>query len=626
MKRYRHNNSEKVQREEGRQLPVESRSLDIKVSRMKKLKWLKSAGKYYFAAAVAFLTFIIYLSSLRNGFLWWDDNLYVFENSKITSFNLDLFRWSFLNFHASNWHPLTWISHALDYAIWGLDPRGHHLTNNILHSLNTALVVVLVFNVFQLRHTNTSRNCPGPADGNASGTAISVSTAIIIAVTTGLLFGLHPLHVESVAWISERKDLLCAFFFLLSLNAYLKYATAVPSLQSAEEAAGGQRDGKDNGRGRDINTSIFDEKYLLCLLLFVLALLSKPMAVSLPLVLLILDWYPVKRIRSLKTFVIALIEKAPFLALCVVSSVLTIRAQEAGGALSLNENASLSNRLTVAAWSLFAYLRKMILPIDLMPYYPYPNEISISSPRYLVPVILTGLVTVLVFAAAKKNRLWAAAWSYYCVTLIPVLGIVQVGNQSMADRYTYLPSLGPFLLAGLLSGIMVERIAASKRANAALAGCALAGIFVTTGLGYLTSEQIEIWQNDRTLWSYAIQRNPSLALGYLNRGVASEKSGDLDNAIADYTQVIALEPYRHYAVYFNRAHVWYAKGLTEEAIRDYTTVILLAPDFSGAYYNRGLIYFDKKDHNRAMYDFQKACELGEQKGCIALQGYPQNPR
>jgi hypothetical protein len=217
--------------------------------------------EYYVAAAVALLTLLVYLPALQNEFVDWDDNVYIFDNPYIRSLDMAFFKWAFWGFHAANWHPLTWASHALDYAVWGLNPLGHHLTSISLHALNTFLVVALVTRL--LDAYNTKQNRP----------ALNDRMVLIAAATTGLLFGLHPVHVESVAWVSERKDVLCALFFLLSLLSYLSYVSS--------------------------NTQ---KTYLLSLGFFVLALLSKPMAVTLPVVLLILDWYPYGRIRSFKTF------------------------------------------------------------------------------------------------------------------------------------------------------------------------------------------------------------------------------------------------------------------------------------------------------------------------------------
>jgi hypothetical protein len=256
---------------------------------------------------------------------------------------------------------------------------------------------------------------------------------------TGLLFGLHPLHVESVAWVSERKDLLCAMFYLLSIMAYMAYRTH----------------------------KIY-RTYFLTLCFFILALMSKPMAVSLPFVLLILDWYPFKRTTSLETFRTSFIEKLPFIALSIGSSILTILAQKAGGAVVAIEAIPLQARILVAAKSLIAYLWKMILPLNLIPLYPYPQDVSLLSLGFLATVFLVTGITAACVLAARKEKLWMSVWFYYVVTLIPVIGIVQVGSQPMADRYTYLPSLGPFLIAGLITAGLYEKVGTPGKGRALL--------------------------------------------------------------------------------------------------------------------------------------------------------------
>ncbi len=370
---------------------------------------------YYVAGFISLLTFLVYLSCLHNEFVAWDDNEYVYENPHLHPLNAAFVRWAFSAFYGDNWHPLTWVSHALDYAAWGLNPLGHHLTNNILHVVNTFIVVILVVKL--LEAWRPSRHQDPPLHTSQQG------SYIVIAAVTGLLFGLHPIHVESVAWVSERKDLLCAMFFLFSTLAYTKYVST----------GGGLR----------------NKHYILVVFLFILALLSKPMAVSLPAVLLILDWYPFNRIRSMKSFLSALLEKLPLIALSIVSSVLTVLAQKAGGAIRPFEVTPLSSRLLVAAESLLSYLWKMILPLNLVPYYPYPKNISLFSAEYLLSIILVTGITAACIVMVKKQKLWLAVWGYYVITLLPVIGIVQVGDQAMADRYTYLPSISPFLITGL---------------------------------------------------------------------------------------------------------------------------------------------------------------------------------
>ena len=251
--------------------------------------------KAFIASSVAVVTFIVFLPALQNEFVNLDDNGYVYENPFIRSLDVKLLKSAFWGFHVSNWHPLTWLSHAVDYSIWGLNPLGHHLTNIILHALATLTLVFLVMRLMEVLKKID------PIDATSK-SFINGRTIMITGTTTGLLFGLHPLHVESVAWVAERKDLLCALFFLLSLSAYTKYVYNSIDRPVAENSV----------------VRRFDKQYLYALSFFILALLSKQMAVSLPFILLIIDWYPFQRIRSLKTFRSSFIEKLPYIGLSLI--------------------------------------------------------------------------------------------------------------------------------------------------------------------------------------------------------------------------------------------------------------------------------------------------------------------
>ena len=552
---------------------------------------------YSLAAAVAFLTFFNYLSSLQNEFVEWDDSRYVFENPHIRSFDLTFLKWAFFDFYAANWHPLTWISHSLDYALWGLNPLGHHLTNNILHSVNTLLVVVLV-----VRLVEASK----PASWKADKLTSFHYSHFIAAGVTGLLFGIHPVHVESVAWVAERKDLLCALFYLLSVLAYLRYAAAI-LLQGAKDNV--QRaERKEQGA---VSSVRYAPGPMLCALcFFILALLSKPMAVSLPLVLLILDWYPLNRVDSLKTFRAAFIEKLPFIFLSVISSILTIMAQNAEKAMQMMEFVQLQTRAIVAARSLIAYLWKMAVPLDLIPYYPYPKDPSFFSFEYLSAVVLVAGVTAACIIAAKKQKLWLSVWGYFVITLLPVIGIVQVGGQSMADRYTYLPSIGPFLLIGFAAAwISTKWYEPKKRDKIVMLSSVAVALFVVVSMSFLTVSQIGIWKNSIALWSYVIERQDAgVSIAYNNRGKVFIDKGRLDEAIADFDKAIALDQF-YYRAYYNRGFVFDKMGRLDEAIADFDKAIVLAPSFHEAYYNRGLTYNKTGLFDKAIESLSKSLEI-----------------
>ena len=526
--------------------------------------------KYFVAGFVSLLTFLVYLSCLHNGFVAWDDNGYIYENPHIHPLNLAFFRWAFSDFYAANWHPLTWVSHALDYAVWGLNPLGHHLTNNILHAVNTFVVVILVAKLLETWRPSLQEN---PLMHHSQ-----EESYIVIAAVTGLLFGLHPLHVESVAWVSERKDLLCAMFFLLSILAYTKYATT----------GGGLR----------------NKHYILVIFLFALALLSKPMAVSLPAVLLILDWHPFNRIKSVKSFLSAFLEKLPLIALSIVSSVLTILAQKAGMAIQTFDVIPLFSRVLVAAESLLSYLWKMVSPMNLSPYYPYPKIISLY---YLLSVILVAGITAACSVMAKKQKLWLAVWGYYVLTLLPVLGIVQVGGRAMADRYTYLPSLGPFILMGLLAAWLWQK---SLIKRGAWAGSVIvAAILIVGSLSFLTHKQIAIWKDSLDLWSYAAGRETEeVPLVHNNLGLAYQNRNMPDKAMEQYLIAINLNP-DYVDAHNNLGLIYQSRNMYDRAMEQYMIVIRLGPDSAEAHNNIGMVYKSLNMPDKAIEQYMLAVKL-----------------
>ncbi len=552
-------------------------------------------AKYYLAASVALLTFLVYLPALRNAFVYWDDNLYIFENPDIRSLDPAFFRWAFLGFHVSNWHPLTWISHALDYAIWGLNPLGHHLTSIILHAVNTALVVMLALKLLEIVRSKSVKN------GQTA--FLNDRTVLIAAGMTGLLFGIHPVHVESVAWVAERKDLLCALFYLMSIIAYQKYA-APRELEVVNRQP--NRKGKNESGG---NNFFANKYYILTLVLFILALMSKPMAVTLPAVLLILDWYPFARIQSGKTLWSAGVEKLPFVALSLVSSLLTILAQRTGEALVSVDQMPISVRVVVAVKSLVAYLMNMLLPTNLFPFYPYPSNASPLSIENLLAIGFVVGVTLACLALAKKQKQWASVWVYYIVTLLPVLGIVQVGVQSMADRYTYLPSLGPFLIAGLCIAWVVERVFVRQKNLRLKIASSIALSAVLVFLVYATLKQIHIWQDSITLWSYVIEKQPDkISLAYSQRGIVYGKKGMTDRAIADLNMAISLNPY-NYDAYMNLAVAQEKLGQFDRARENVQKAVNVKPSSHEAYIYRGILYEETGQLDKAIEDYTKAIAL-----------------
>jgi len=530
----------------------------------------------------------VYLPALQNGFVVsWDDGGYVYENSFIRSFDTQLLKWAFLEFHAGHWHPLTWLSHAIDYALWGLNPLGHHLTNNLLHTLNTFLVVLLIMRLleeYQKAAVPTGTSQP----------LLSDRTMKITAATTGLLFGLHPLHVESVAWVSERKDLLCAFFSLLTLITYTYYAGELRTNVSI------------HARFR-----YFNKKYLSLLALFILALLSKPMAVTLPFVLLILDWYVFRRIKSLKTFITSSFEKLPFFALALISSIAAILALKASGTTEHWNTIPLLVRMMIAFKSLIVYLGKMIVPFHLVPLYilRHPEKVYSVLIEYIVPFIMVTAITGTCIAVIRKHKLWLSIWSYYVITLMPVLGIFQVGVVAMADRYTYLPSLGPFIIIGLLSAKIYEKVSSLNRWRMMPSTASIViAISVFAFLSYATILQVGIWENSIVFWNYVIDKEPSFLNAYIKLGEAYTDEKLFDKSIEQIRIALDLRP--DYAVAYNTLGLAYlSKGQPDMAIEQFRAALRLKPNYADAHFNLGNSYLRKGSKIMAQEEFESGLAI-----------------
>lgn len=507
------------------------------------------------ALLVSVSTFVLYLPALDNGFVNWDDTYYITDQLNRSPFDLEIFT----GFFVSNWHPLTMLSYVVDYSIWGLAPHGYHLVNIIFHSLDTLLVFLTAFSL-------------------ASRAGLSARGRLLASSVAALLFGMHPLHVESVAWVSERKDVLSAFFFLLCVLAYIGYA------------------GADRRRGL---------LYVLSLLAFILALMSKPMAITLPLVLLIIDYYPLGRLDPgrLKRVIL---EKAPFFVLSALSAVLTVLAQKM--AVASIEFIPLKMRLMVAARAYVHYLYKMVFPFDLIPYYPYPLTVDLLSVEYLGSLLGLASVTALAVFSARRSRVWLAVWLFYLVTLLPVIGIIQVGSQAMADRYTYIPSIGVFILAGSLAAVVLDR----TRGRFSKTVFSLAAVAVLSAHVHLTTRQIGYWRDSVTLWTHEIEtlsRMPELTgkrtvmvggveyemvprvvFAYFKRALAYKDAGEFSMSIQDLNRIVNDFNPDYAEAYFNRGFDYSELGEYKRAVEDYTRAITLKPGYREAYYNRGLAY------------------------------------
>ena len=419
-----------------------------------------------------------YLPVLDAGLLNWDDNVVVSENPHIRGFSWDNLAWAFTTAHNATWVPLTWLSHALDYELYGLAPRGHHATSLALHIANTVLLFLVLERL----------------------TGVLWPSAVVAA-----LFGLHPLHVESVAWVSERKDVLSTFFWLLAMAAYVRYVR--------RPATG---------------------RYLVVVAAVLAGLLSKPMVATLPVVLLLLDYWPLGRLSWT-----AVREKVPLALVALACAAGAVVAQGAGGGTRAIAVIGIGDRVANALVAYVRYLVAAAWPVRLSPWYSHPALEGVPLGWWAIggAALVLAAASLLALRSAVRRPHLTIGWLWYLVTLVPVIGLVQVGGQAMADRYTYVPLIGIFIALAWEGARFGDwRLPWARRAAAVMSVGALAV------LGVLTWRQAGVWHDSTTLWTYTIRVNPRAAIGYYGLGGLYAAAGRADEAIAAYRRALKLRP------------------------------------------------------------------------------------
>ncbi len=479
--------------------------------------------KWVLFGATVLVVFACFVPDLRNALLGWDDAGYITENVRIRALSGSTVYWAFTEFHCNYWAPLTWLSLALDYAVWGLDPVGYHLTNDILHALNAGMVFLVA------RRLLLARAVVGDA-GHADEPGALLASAALSAV----FFGIHPLRVESVAWAAERKDVLSVGFGIGAVLAYLGRAAAK---QPSQDCGGWAR-------------FLREPLYWLMLLLYALSLSSKAMLVTLPVVLLVVDWFPLGRLRRGSVGAV-LAEKLPMLGLAALSSAVTMRAM-APTSKTLAEIA-LPTRLLVAFGAIAQYLRLTILPRGISPVYFHPGNVSLDA-GHVVAIAVVGSVTALCLYTARRWPALLAAWLVYLIALVPVIGFAQNGPQEMAARFTYVPSVALSVLAaagghGLWSGSLLP----SRVRNVLPAGA----LVLLALLAAITVREIGVWKDDVALWSRVIDLQPHrFGRAYFQRSASLSEQGRFREALADANEALSIAARKGYpGIHENYAQV-----------------------------------------------------------------------
>src|SRR5437660_4673758 len=496
---------------------------------------------------VALFTLTAFLPALQNQFVNWDDKDNFLDNPHYRGLGWTHLRWMWTT-HLGHYIPLTWMTLGLDYLLWGMNPVGYHLTSLLLHAADA---VVFFFVVRRL----LTRALPGPSE---RGHALAVAAGV-----AALVFAIHPLRVESVAWATERRDVLSGLFYLVAILLYLR------------ACEGGAR-----GRGW----------YWLSVAAFVGALLSKSMVVNLPVVLLILDVYPLRRLGGAVGWWSeparrVYVEKIPFVLLAAAASAIALMAQLSHDTMVLVVQLSALGRLAVSVYGLSFYLWKMVVPVNLSPLYERPPTLNPLATPFILSYGAVVAITALVLALRRPLPGLLAAWVAYVVVLLPVLGIFQSGPQIAADRYTYLASLGWAILAGacLLFCWRISRTSTTGTPTTLpIAGVA---ICVVAGLGVLTWNQVHIWHDSERLWTYTVAIHPNSSLAQFSLGIVLSEQGKPTEAIEHFQNGLPLRPDEPYA--HTNLGVAIQQGKLADAIEHFRQAVRIYPDDALAHTNWG---------------------------------------
>ncbi|MGA2172869.1 MAG: tetratricopeptide repeat protein [Sedimentisphaerales bacterium] len=531
------------------------------------IEWVHNHRLLLLCIVLAIITFVVYLPVRNHEFVRYDDDTYVTHNPNVkTGLSLQGIKWAFTAGYAANWHPLTWLSHQLDCQLFDLNSGEHHLVNVVFHVANTVLLFIV----------------------------LSRMTGLIWpSVFVAGLFALHPLHVESVAWVAERKDVLSTLFWLLTMLAYVRYV-----------------EGPSAGR------------YVTAIVLFIVGLMSKPMLVTLPIVLVLLDYWPLNRFNSRFSILNSFIEKVPFFLLSIVSSIVTFVVQQKAGTMPSIYAIPLKGRIVNAICSYPGYIGKMIWPSRLAALYPYTIG-QIPTARAVIYAAALVLITVFLIYQGRKYRYLIVGWFWYLVTLVPVIGIVQVGAQAMADRYTYVPLTGLFIIIAFGAAEVTRKIPFGKFIVTA---CAIVVLF---GCAMTASAQMKHWKDSFTLFDHTLavtENNYVMLNNYAN--VVSEQ-GRPAEAVKYFVEAMRLLP-NSADIHNNYANTLKDLGRVDEAVEEYRIALKLNPSSAMPHYNLAVELAGKGDYNEAIEQYKIAVNLKPDFveaycniGCVlSLKGQP----
>lgn len=476
---------------------------------------------------IAIVTVAVYWQVLHNDFIDFDDDVYVTSNMIVRQgLTSQGFVWAFTAFHAGNWHPLTWLSHMLDVQLFHMDPRGHHAVSLLLHAVNALLTCAIFYRLTGF-----------------------LGRSIVVA----LLFALHPLHVESVAWVAERKDVLSTLFWLLTIWTYAGY-TRKPSLQ----------------------------RYLPVALLLALGLMAKQMLVTLPIVLLLLDYWPLQRISSFQDMKRLAAEKVPLLLISVAAALTTIRSQAAAGALSLGDDHSTLLYAGNALLSYTKYIGKLFWPTKLALFYPF-EAAAVTPVMVAIAAISLAVTTGLVITQRQKRPYLLFGWGWYLITLLPVIGFIRVGSQALADRYTYIPLTGVFVALVWGGAELTDKW--RRGPQFATAGTAV----LLALLSAVTVGQIRYWQNSFTLYTRALAVVERNWLAHNNMAILLAQQYRYDEAIKHFRESLRINPNQPVG-FINLGNAYQSVGNNGAALDAFREAVRLNPNDAEGHFRLGYAY------------------------------------
>ena len=504
---------------------------------------LKHKGLIY--AALAVITFAAFEQVRHNDFVYYDDSAYIVENPNVNKgLSAKSVIWAFTSYrYMGHWHPLTWLSHILDCELFGLNPAGHHITSLLLHIANT-LLLFWVFN--------------------------RMTSAIWQSAFVAAIFAVHPLHVESVAWIAERKDVLSGLFWMLTLAAYVLY-TERPTLW----------------------------KYLLMVLSFCLGLMAKSMLITLPFVLLLLDYWPLNRFKTKGQIRHTILEKLPMVVLSLISSVMAYTAQQSTGTVVSIVGSSLASRIQNALVSYVSYICRIFYPDGLAVLYPR-HDFPLWQP--IVALLILAAISAVVFYTRLSKPYLIIGWLWFLGAFVPVIGLVTTGGQAIADRYTYLPSIGISVMAAWGIAELFPGLRYQKSLLAVSAGAVIFALVIHT------RTQVLFWRDSETLFEHTLAVTECNPVINNNLGVVLAEQGKYDLAVENYLKAIRYCP--DYAEAYNNLAIAYSQiGRYDEVIQACKQAIKFKPDYAKAHYNLGSAYSKVGRYNEAIEAYMQAIKF-----------------